>query len=233
MRDTLKPILCAIALVLPMATAASAQEEALHRTLSVSAEGHVAVPPDMAIVRIGVVERRDTAAGALAAMSTATQAVLDRMTTAGVAADDMQTSQLMLNPVFESYGLSGDPKVSGFEASTMLTVRIVDMAIVGKVLDAAVQDGANRLDGIQFGLIEPEPHMDTARIEAVQTGRARAELLADAAGVTLGPLVSMTEQGGAAPVMMRMEDMAMSMSVPLAEGDVNVTASVHMVFAIE
>ena len=92
--------------------------------------------------------------------------------------------------------------------------------------------GANRIDGIGFEIAEAEALLDMARAEAVRDGQARAALYAEAAGVGLGPVISITERGGGAPrPMMARAEMAMDM--PVAEGRLSLGASVEMVFGIE
>lgn len=204
------------------------------RQITVTGEGVVAAEPDIAWINLGVTETAKTADEALTAMSLKMQAVLVRLQAAGIAPEDIQTGQLSLYPVYNSASYEGDAEVTGYTAATAVDVRVLDMAKLGGVLDAVVEDGANTFGGIRFDLSEPRPAMDEARQAAVADGRARAELFATAAGVTLGDLVTLYESGGySAPAPMaaaRME--ADAGSVPVAAGQVNMTASVTMVFEI-
>lgn len=143
----------------------------------------------------------------------------------------MQTSNLSVNPNWTGYD-SGSPTISGYVAANLLTVTIRDLAGLGQVLDAAVQDGANTLNGLSFGFTDPRPLMDEARKEAVADARARAELLATAAGVTLGRVVSISEgtpmQG---PIPMYKAELAAA-PVPIAGGEVDVEATVTIFYEI-
>ncbi|WP_375571875.1 SIMPL domain-containing protein [Seohaeicola saemankumensis] len=205
------------------------------RTLSIGGTGRVDLAPDMAMVRIGVTHQDRVAATALRMTSDAVAAMLARLEGLGVAARDMQTAGLSLNPVWrDRSGQQGQPAPWGFEASNIVSLRLRDLDALGPVLDALVTDGANRLDGVSFGLQDPDSAMDEARRLAVADARRKAALFAEAAGVRLGPVISLSETGGGMPRPQMMEMAAMrSDAVPIAAGEVGVSASVQMVFALE
>jgi uncharacterized protein YggE len=213
---------------------AALAEEALRATISVTGEGTVTAPPDLATVSLGVTTQGATAAEAMAANSASLAAVLERVKAAGVEARDIQTSTLNLTPNWANTDGSSAPTITGYVAMNVLQVRVRDMAKLGPVLDAAVADGANTLNGVSFGLQEPDPVMDKARKEAVASAKARAELLTGAAGVSLGRILSIAEGGGYAPPMpmYRMEAAMADASVPVEGGEVGVTASVTITWEI-
>ena len=202
-------------------------------TISVTGEGVVEAAPDIATISLGVTTEAPTAAEAMAANSAALAAVLDRLRAAGVEDRDLQTSNLTLNPNWVGYDSGKAPTISGYTASNMLTVRVRALASLGTVLDSAITDGANTLNGVTFGVAEPRPALDEARKKAVADAIARATLLAAAAGAKLGPVMSIMESSGFAPPqpMFRMEASSDS-AVPVAGGEVGLTASVTMVFEI-
>jgi hypothetical protein len=220
-------LVCAAALAL----AGPAMAEPPVPQISVTGEGRVEAAPDMATVSLGVTTQGDTAAAAMAANAAAVQAVLDRLTAAGIAARDMQTSGLSLNPQFSNYDSSRQPEIQGYVAVNMVTVRVRALETLGPVLDAAVADGANTLNGLAFGLADPDPALREARTRAVQDARARAEVLAAAAGVTLGRVLSITEGGYASPAPMYRAEAAMS-AVPVAGGEVGVGVMATVVWEI-
>ena len=219
-----------------MPGAAQAQEAASpQRMLSVSGTGQVQATPDMAMVRIGVSHRAPEAAAALQQTSDAVAAMLARLEGLGVAGRDIQTAGLSLHPVWRNQpDAQGQPVPDGFEASNMVSLRLRDLDSLGAVLDALVTDGANRLDGVSFGLQDPEAAMDEARRLAVAEARRKATLYAAAAEVALGAVISLSEGGGGMPRPMMMEMAAMRAdSVPVAPGELEIAASVQMVFALE
>ena len=202
-------------------------------TITVTGEGIVAAVPDLATVSLGVTMQGDTAAAAMAAGNTALQAVLERLKAAGIEDRDLQTSNLSLNPNWQSGDGTTAPVIVGYIASNILSVRVRDLDKLGAVLDAVVTDGANTLNGISFGLADPDPVLDEARGEAVADARGRAELLVGAAGVKLGRILSIAESGGMMPMpapMFRLE--AASDAVPVAGGEVGMSASVTITYEI-
>lgn len=226
----LSAICLSAALALPFAAPVAAQD-APAPLITVTGEGVVEAAPDIATLMIGVTTQGETAAGALASNSAALEAVLARLTATGIDARDLQTSNLSLNPNWTGYD-NATPTISGYVASNMLTVRVRALETLGSVLDAAVTDGANTLSGLSFGLADPEPVLNEARKEAVEDARGRAEVLARAAGVTLGKIVSISEGGNVSvPVPMFRQDAA-SASVPVAGGELGMTAMVTISFEI-
>ena len=199
-------------------------------TLAVTGLGTVNVTPDMATLSLGVTSNGTTAVAAMAATNAALAAVTDRLRANGVAAEDMQTSNLSLYPNWVGYDSGAAPTIDGYVASNMLTVQVRALDQTGAVLDAVITDGANTLNSLTFGLSNPRPAEDDARRAAVTDARARAEVLALAAGVTLGDLVSITEGNAMSdPMPMFRADAA---ATPVEAGQLAVTASVTLVFAV-
>ncbi len=205
-------------------------------TISVSGEGRVEIAPDMATVSLGVTTDAETAAAAMAANSEGVSAVIARLTAAGIEDRDIQTSGLSLGPRYD-YGRSDGsaPTVVGYTASNMVTVRVRALDTLGAVLDGVVSGGANTLNGLSFGVVEDREVLDEARRRAVAEARRKAELYADAAGVTLGRVISISEQGGYAPPMpmaMAEASFAKGADVPVAPGEMSFGATVVVVYEI-
>ncbi|PJF07853.1 SIMPL domain-containing protein [Pseudorhodobacter sp. MZDSW-24AT] len=214
-------------------TAAFAQSGPSVPQITVTGEGTVDGVPDIASLSLGVTTLGDSAAAAMAANTEALNAVMARLKAAGIADRDMQTTNLSINPNWTGYDNGARQRIDGYTASNQLTVRIRDLDGLGGVLDAAIQDGANTLNGLSFGLSEPRPALDAARKAAVEDARARATLLVEAAGATLGKIVSITEGGGyAAPQPMFRQSADAAGAVPVAAGEVATSASVTIVFEI-
>ncbi|MBD1202691.1 MAG: SIMPL domain-containing protein [Rhodobacteraceae bacterium] len=203
-------------------------------TITVTGEGTVTAAPDLATVSLGVTTQGETAGAAMDANTAALTAVLERVKAAGVEGRDIQTSTLSLSPNWANGDGSAMPVIAGYVATNMLQIRVRNLAVLGEVLDAAVADGANTLNGVSFGLAAPEPALDEARKEAVAAARARAELLTGAVGVGLGRVLSISEGGGYAPPMpmYRMEAAMADAPVPVEGGEVGVTASVTITWEI-
>lgn len=235
-------VLFAVALALPLATTGPVRAESSQAPakaqgrITVTGRGHVAAAPDMATVTLGVTTEAKTAKAAMTSNSSQLERVMAGLEGAGIAARDIQTSGLALNPRWETVKPSGERKITGFVASNRVTVRVRQLDELGSVLDSLVQAGANTVDGLDFGIAKPGPLQDEAQQKAVKEARRKAQLMAEAAGVTLGRVISITDGYVSQPQpMMRSAGMAESMSapVPVAQGEVNLSATVTMVFAIK
>lgn len=223
--------LAAFLFAISLAGAAFAADPA---RITVTGEGRVDASPDMATISLGVTSEASTAAAAMAANSVELGRVLANLRGAGIEGRDLQTSGLTLNPNWRSDDNGSNGRIVGYIAANMLTVRVRALDSLGVVLDAAVQDGANTLNGVSFGLAQPEPVLDEARKRAVADATHRALLLTEAAGVSLGAVAAISEGGGSfAPALMfgKSADMTAS-AVPVASGEVSLSASVTMVWDI-
>lgn len=233
MRNRFGQVIASGLMVLVLAVPAAS--DPVPRQITVTGEGLVDAQPDLATLTLGVTNEATEAQAAMAATSDAVARVLERLTAMGIEAHDVQTQRFSLNPVWSNRGNSGsDPaKITGFTASNMVMVRVRDLDALGQVLDAVISDGANDFNGLRFGVQNSNPLQNEARAAAVKDGIAKATLLAEAAGVTLGPVVSISDHGGGGPRPMMMEmAAARDSSVPIAAGEVTLSASVSMVFTI-
>lgn len=217
------------------AIGAGSGDDTAKRVLTVSGEGEVRAAPDEALLSAGVVTNARTAAVALSDNSRAMNEVFATLKRAGIADKDMQTSDFSVNPQYAT-DKNGNTlqDITGYQVSNTVNVRVDDLAKVGPTLDALVSSGANSVGGISFTIKNPKPLMAQARAEAVADAVARAQTLARAAGVTLGPIISITESGYSTPPrpMYRMVAMAAPSSTPVAGGEESVTANVSITWAI-
>jgi len=223
--------LAALLLAISLAGAALAADPA---RITVTGEGRVDAAPDMATITLGVTSQGTTATAAMAANSAQLAQVLANLKAAGIADRDLQTTGLALNPNWQSNDNGSNLRIVGYVASNILTVRVRALAGLGAALDAAVKDGANTVDGVSFGLADPDPVLDEARRRAVTDATRRALLLTEAAVVSLGAVVAINEGGGSfAPAPMFGKAVGMTAeAVPLASGEVSLSASVTMVWEI-
>jgi uncharacterized protein YggE len=223
--------LAVVLAALPLGLAAETPEGP---RITVTGEGRAEAVPDLAVVTIGVTTGADTAAAALAENNARLTAVLDRLRAAGVADRDLQTSGLSLGPRYD-YGDNRPPRIVGYEATNQLAVRVRALDTLGAILDAAVADGANTLGGLAFSLSDPQAARDAALAAAVAEARRKATLIAEAAGVRLGPVLSISEQvayAGPQP-MPRLAMAEAAPAVPVAAGEVGYAATVTIVYGID
>lgn len=226
----MRKLLGAIILML-CSTGISAEEVS---KITVVGQGMVSVVPDMANINLGVVTLGRTAHEALKDNSRAMQNVFSALEKNGLPKKDIQTSQLNLNPQWDRRNNNGEPpKIVGYQAVNNVTVQVRDLEMLGSVLDQLSKVGANNMNGISFGLQQTDGPMNEARKNAVKNARQKAELYATAAGVKLGEVLSIHESGGGHPrPMMRMAEAAMMDAVPIAEGTMQMSSSITMVYEL-
>lgn len=218
-----------------VATAAG-MAHAEERRITVDATGTVQVAPDMATITLGVTNQDTEASVAMKATSDAVSQVLSRLADMGIEDRDVQTRDLSLSPVWTNRNQQNGepPEITGFVASNRVFVRVRDLSQLGQIMDAVIQDGANDFGGLSFGLQDTKPIEVQARAKAVGEATAKAEQLAQAANVGLGPVQSISERtGGVRPMAeMRAFSAADSGGVPVAGGEITVSVSVSMEFEI-
>ena len=166
-------------------------------TVTVAGTGRLASRPDLARATFSVEATRPTAADARASAAATAEAVIAALRVVGLGADDVHTVSLDISPAWEHEG--GRSVRSGFTATSRLGVAIRDLDGVGRVVDAGLGAGATGLDGVGFELADPGSAAAGARRLAVVDARARASVIAEAAGCRLGRLVAITEGGSVAP----------------------------------
>lgn len=197
-------------------------------TISVSGEGTVSVPPDMALIDGGVTSDAKTARAASEANNNAMGKVLLELKSAGIDAKDVQTSRLSLQPQYAQQTRPGPNVVTGYRASNRVTIRLRDVTKVAATIDTLVASGANEIGGINFMVEKASKLLDEARDRAVADARRKAEIYAKAAGVTLGTPVSISEEGGGAPAPMAFRKMAdVAASAPIAQGEETLRVTVR------
>jgi len=240
-RSSLAAALAVCALSAALFTGAARAEEAQRRVLTVSGTGEVTTHPDIATIQTGVVTEGKTAAEALAANTKAMSAVFKGLEAQKIAKDDIQTSEFSVYPVYNEPparpdGTRDNPVIRGYQVRNQVTVIVRKLDTLGGVLDKLVSFGSNQMGGIGFAVDKPEPLLDEARGEAVKDALRKAKILADAASVKLGKIVSISESGGYAPQpVYAMKAMAMrdSAPVPVAAGTQKISSDVSLVIEIE
>lgn len=201
--------------------------------ISVTGSGESRIAPDLAVIRLGVTSQADSAADAMAQNGQQQGAVIQALRDQGIESDDIQTSQMSLNPVMD-HGEGRAPQITGYQASNVVTVRVAQTDLLGQVLDAIVDAGANEINGISFQREDAAEAEDDARRDAVADARHKAGVLAEAAGVELGPLLSLRDapvSEGPQPMMMRAQA-AQSSATPIEAGQVVIEAQVQMTYAL-
>jgi uncharacterized protein YggE len=206
------------------------------RTLTVSGQGIAKAAPDQAQFSTGVVTQGSTAAQALAANSRAMNAVFATLKRLSIPDKDIQTSNFSLSPQYQvcKPGTVCPQRVVGYEVSNTVNVIIEDLGKTGAVLDAVVSSGSNQIDNIGFSIRDTSALLKQARAAAVKDAIDRAQTFAKAAGVTLGPILSMQESSNYQPrPMYEAKAMMAEAPPPIAGGEQSVSADVAITWEIQ
>src|SRR5262245_2473252 len=194
--------------------------------ITVTGTGTVQTTPDQAQFTLGVQSRGSTASEALAANSERMRRVLAALSAAGVAKKDVQTQDVSVSRAY--------PEQDGYSARNSVLVTIRDLAQVGSILDAASNAGANDVYGPTLSRSNQDELQAKALRDAVDDARAKARALAAAAGVQLGAVTAITENGGAPmPYYDAMLAKRPATSeAPIEPGRQDIQATVRVTFAI-
>jgi uncharacterized protein YggE len=204
------------------------------RAIVVSGEATLRRTPDLAVVSLAVTVRDREVDPARDTANARASAILARLRELGIEEADVSAPSLSIQP---TYDYRRGARLTGYEASRPISIRVRDLAALGPLLDSLVDDGATQVHGTSMELAEADAAAREALGAAVVAARGRAEALAAAAGVTLGEPLRIEEEGsGFAPMprMMAMAKGAADESAPteVAPGQVEVTARIRAWFAL-
>lgn len=205
-------------------------------TLTVTGQGSASAVPDMATMSMGVSHEAANPQNAMEWVARDINAVFSRLRDAGIEERDLQTSQISLYPVWSRPDRDGNSTVSGFSASVNMRVVLRDLDRLGDILVEVLEAGGNRFNGMTLGIQDTETLEAAARVAAIADARMKAADYAEAAGVTLRGIVSISENGGGGSPYpaLRMADAAMSMeSLEVARGESAISQTVTVVFEFE
>lgn len=233
-------LLAALAASTLLAVPAVAQERPREATIIVSGEGEARLAPDMAIMTMAVVKQAETAEQALADNNGAMTAVLADLKATGIEDRDLQTTGFSISPQYrqEPDGNGGykPPVIIGYQVTNSLTLRIRDLAKLGEVIDRSVKLGINQGGEINFTNNDPEAAVTEARKAAMQEAMAKAKTLTEAAGVSLGRVIEISENF-ARPMPQPMFRASVAKeaadAVPMASGENTYTVTVNVTFGID
>ncbi len=164
-------------------------------TITVSGTGDAIGVPDVATMSFSVVEQAATVAEVTTATNTAMDKIIITLKGAGIADEDIQTTAYNLNPRYD-YTERKNGEIVGYSLTQSVTVKIRNLDTISTVVDAATNAGANDVSSPMFEIDEPDTIKAEARTEAFTEAQAKAESLAAAAGVTLGDIVTFSEEDG-------------------------------------
>lgn len=203
-------------------------------TIMVSGTGRVSVVPDRADLRLGVSVARPTVDAARTVAAETMDAILAAIDAAGVARRDVRTSMLSVHPRYD-YRDGAPPALTGYELSNVVEVTIRDLARLTDIVDGTLRAGATSMDGLSFRVADPGPAEREARLAAMTEARARADVLAEAAGLSILGVADIVEGPATSPPMPRMKAERMMLAAadvatPVEAGSTEVAVTVMVTY---
>jgi uncharacterized protein len=211
--------------------------------VTLTTDGQAKADPDLAEVTGGVVSKGPTAKEALAKQAVKMNAITVSLAEVGIAGKDVVTAQVNITPNYDWTPKNGQ-RITGYDATNVITIKVRDTAKVGTVLDKMVSDGSNRIDSVVFKLENQDAPQQEARKDALRKAQARAAAYASAAGLKVYKIVSIAEAGaridqpGAPPqyemaaprAVSRAMDAAASAPTPIAGGAIEAAVTLSVTY---
>ena len=227
-------LLLILTLVLPATACAESFSPAPGATITVTGSATVTFKADYAQVSVGVSTQAKTVEEASKQNTAAIHTLIAALKEAGVMEEDIATSNYSVHAEYDYSSLSGQ-KLIGYNVTNQLNVIIRDMEHIGATLDKATAAGANNIYNIQFLSTRADEAQDEATAYAVQDAMRRATLLAEAASLQLGGIVSISDSTGGYSMVTRSYKSAMDAAAgnSILPDDASVSASVTIVFELK
>lgn len=232
-------ILTSIIVCLLLTAPALAAEEG--GRLYVQGQGSISVKADIVYINLGVLTQAKTAGQAQEENARRMQQILAALQELGISPDNLKTSHFNIQPV-QRYDKEKGNQIIGYRVTNTINITLEDLDKVGKVIDRSIAAGATNVNSIRFSVVNRESWKDEALAAAVNNARHKAEVLAHAAGVRLGPVLSLRDANvrfepydGGYFQAAKLADRGLQVEVPtpIHPGQVEIRASVEMVFALE
>lgn len=236
---SLPALLLGVFLVLP--SHAQQNSSPTERTVRVTGEATVKAAPDHATVRFGIVSKAKTAEAARKQNAEAAKNAMNAVRDLGVAEEKMRMESLRLQPQREYNPQTKRHEEKGYEATRQVVVELNDLEQLPTLVTRVVQQGANRMEGVDYGLTDQSSVRDEALSKAAVTARDKAQLLATSLDGSLGSVQQITEEQfrfnePRPSFQMRSAKAADVEAAPepdaFAAGEVEVTARVQVVFEL-
>ena len=222
----------AISLCAPRTAIAADGDRPCERFISVSATGSANAEPDLASVSVGAIVEADTAKEALARSSTLMAKLIDGLKALGIAARDVQTTAVNIEPRYTQAKDGRPAALAGYRLLNRVHLIVREVKRLGEIIDGAIGLGANQVNGIGFDVSNAETLMDEARRLAIANARRRAELYATAAGAQLGNVLTISETTNASPRTLPMARAAAGAPTPIEAGTRALTVEVNVTYEL-
>lgn len=233
-------------LAIPQPTGQPASQTAAEQTpgtLTVSGSAQVSAAPDRAVISLGAVAQASEAAAAQADVNDAVTRAIESIKQLGISDERISTTSISLQPVYSRErprqpdrfeDEPEEPRIIGYRASNTLQIEVADLSSLGRIIDAGVEAGVNRIQGVNFTLSDDTSQRAEALRLAVQRAKTKAQAMASALGVELVEVREVTE-GGVHIVRPQFEGarmMTMDAATPVQPGEIDVSAEVTITWRL-
>lgn len=208
--------------------------DASGRGITVVDSAQVKVRPDTAFITFGVVNKDKSAKIAARTNAQKTSAVIEAIKHVGISKFDIKTVDYMLEPSMNWE--KNPPIINGYEASNLVRVRTKDIGKIADLIDAAIDAGANNVQGVSFDIEDKRKLRQRALTIAVKKAQGKAQAIADALGSKLGQATSASESVDVYMPESRnmvVAQRAKQSSTPIEPGETTVSAQVKVVYSLQ
>ncbi len=221
-----------LTLVLSKTPAASGAAETVS-TINVSGTCEISVPADVGYIQLGVETQDKDVKTAQDENAEAMQNIIDAVTELGLEDADITTSNYSIYPYYNYENDSRSEEPDYYVVSNTVKLRVKDLDILGDVIDIAADAGANKAYSIYFDAEDTTASQDDALAKAVDDALRKAQIIADAAGLKVDGIQTITDQtyystGYYDYAVTDSLAYAREYSTPIMSGEVNVTANVYV-----
>lgn len=207
------------------------------RTINVSGTGKVKIKPDIANVNIGVRSQSPEIIEAFRENSEIAENIIQKLMEMGVEQKDIQTRNFNIYQQQEPRPMEEETPTTSYVVENTVAVIVRDLDTLGEVLSTMVSEGANTIHGITFDIEDREAAVEEARQLAIEDAKSQAEAIADAAGVNLGKIrsISINQNGGITPRYdFAVEEAAMGAgAVPVSSGTLTIQMTANFTYDID
>ncbi|WP_337475497.1 SIMPL domain-containing protein [Mitsuokella jalaludinii] len=228
-------LVCALFLMSCSAAFAAPQQETPRPTLSVDGQGTGTAAPDMATVTIGVTTQGKDAAKAQNDNAWVSNQIQAAVRGLGIEEKDIQTRNYSFYP---NYSTDKDHRneVTGYTVNNSVIVVVRDIKLTGKVIDAALSNGANEINSLDFSASDTKAVRKVALLNAIQDARNKADIIAKGLGKRIVGIQNVSESTGYIETRRFGGNMLMAVAkdaaTPIAPGSLSLTANVHIDFIL-
>lgn len=200
------------------------------RQVTVVGSGEVQGIPDALTAGVAMEAIAPDVTGAMNQSGERQQAVIDALVDAGIAREDISTTQVSLQPQFGAEGT----EIIGYRASNSIDVKIRNLSTASQALALIVSTGgdATRVNSVHYSIEDDSQLIQDARARAFEDAKNRAEQYAQLSGSDLGNVISISESPGSTPPSPMPRGEA-AMAVPLEPGLQTVGFSVTVIWELD